>query len=367
MQSLPALWALGTMSGTSMDGVDAALIQTDGHRILEEGHQIFIPYPVGFRQELRALLGQKTASPQSRVLEGKLTHFHMTAIQALQERWGREVDLIGLHGHTISHHPPHTWQLGDGPWLSQQLKIPVVYRFRHNDCAHGGQGAPLVPVYHEALCRALPKPAIILNIGGVANITMIVSEDTMPVAFDTGPGNALMDDCMQRYFQESYDAGGQRARQGVSHQNHIASWLTHSYFAQQPPKSLDRHDFAFVLNDIAHLSPVDQLATLTQFTAHAIIQGIQGVCLGPPATIYVSGGGVHNTLLMDILQQALVPSVVCSIQEIGYSADFLEAQAFAFLAVRRWHHLPISFPTTTGVPHPVTGGDIAGAEYFRYG
>jgi len=263
------------------------------------------------------------------------------------------VDLIGFHGQTISHAPAigHTCQIGDGALLAAMTGIKVVNDFRTADVRAGGQGAPLVPVYHQALGSKLDKPVVFLNIGGVANVTY-VGKDGELIAFDTGPGNALIDDWMLRKSGHKFDAEGKIALSGKVDRVLLNKLLSHPFFSVPAPKSLDRN--AFVSQAWESLSLADGTATLAAFTVHSIVESFKHFP-SPPQQFIVAGGGRHNQFLMQQLQQQLkVP--VSSIDALGLDGDAIEAEAFAYLAVRSIKGLPISFPTTTGVPEPMTGG-----------
>lgn len=348
------LWALGLMSGTSLDGVDAALVRTDGIRVLEFGPFRTEPYDAAFRERLRAVLGGKGDVAG---VERDLTEIHTAAVKALLREAGRkEADLIGFHGHTILHAPEarRTWQIGDGALLARQTGIDVVHDFRSADVAAGGEGAPLAPVYHAALAAALERPLAVLNIGGVANVTWIDGPPSAPdlIAFDTGPGNALVDDWVRRHDGRLYDADGALAAAGRVDTGALAQLLEHDYFGRRPPKSLDRD--AFSTAPVAKLSVPDGAATLTAFTAHAVARAVAHFP-APPRRWLVTGGGRHNRTLMAALAQAL-PGTVAPVEAARWNGDGLEAQAFAYLAVRSLRGLPLSFPGTTGVERPMAGG-----------
>ncbi|MCW5730708.1 MAG: anhydro-N-acetylmuramic acid kinase [Alphaproteobacteria bacterium] len=349
----PAMWALGLMSGTSMDGVDAALIESDGERVRELGPWISRPYPDGFRRRLRAILG---GQGDVAGVERELTEFHALTARELLAAWGRppgQVGVVGFHGHTILHRPEagRTWQIGDGPRLAAALGIDVVNDLRQADVAAGGQGAPLAPVYHRALAHDLPRPLAVLNIGGVANVTVIDRSNGM-LAFDTGPGNALIDDWLLRHTGRAMDEGGAVAAAGRVDTARLARLLDHPYFDRVPPKSLDRDDFS--AQPLAGLSLADGAATLVAFTAAAVQRALVHVA-EPPGRWLVCGGGRHNPALMAALARELgVP--VEPVEAVGWRGDALEAEAFAFMAIRHLLGLPISFPGTTGAPQPMTGG-----------
>jgi anhydro-N-acetylmuramic acid kinase len=357
--------AIGLMSGTSMDGVDIALLETDGERIEAFG-------PVGgreytgeerafFREAVDAAVQIDDRSDRSGILaraEALITEIHADAVDdfLIVNRMPRdEVAVIGFHGQTVLHRPEAqlTVQLGDGQLLADLTGMDVVYDFRAEDMAQGGEGAPFVPVYHRALAdySALPRPAVIVNIGGVANVTFIAEDGTL-LAFDTGPGNALLDDWMMRRLGQPRDENGQLAAKGQADGRRLEAMLAHPFFLRRPPKSLDRN--AFPLSAVEGLSPEDGAATLTAFTAASLICGMAHFPVTPKIFV-LSGGGTRNASLVGALR-TLLPGRIELAEERGWDASAIEAQAFAFLAVRSLRGLPNSFPGTTGVPHPVTGG-----------
>lgn len=347
------LLVIGLMSGTSMDGIDAALLRTDGRIIVETGPASTTPYDPDLRRAIRDTLGGVGAVAEA---ERRLTEAHAEAVSGLlaeAKLSAADVDLIGFHGHTILHRPQEgrTWQIGDGALLSKMTGIDVVCDLRSNDVAHGGEGAPIVPVYHRALSGDLTHPLVIVNIGGVANVTWIGVDDTM-LAFDTGPGNGLLDEWVEANIGEPYDKGGKLAGAGQSHGDRLKRLLDNPYFDQAPPKSLDRIDFD--LTALEGLPAADGAATLVAFTCETIARAKQFF----PAAVeqwLVTGGGRHNPTLMSELASRLGQSVA-PVETVGWNGDALEAQAFAFLAARSLLSLPLTYPGTTGVPAPVTGG-----------
>lgn len=352
------MWILGLMSGTSLDGVDASFLNTDGMTIQDYGPGLVKPFPKALRNRLKDALGAKEQTTAIHQLEHDLTWFHAEVVQELKERARITPALIGFHGQTLYHAPPFTWQIGNGPLLARWTGCPVVYDFRKNDVQAGGQGAPLVPLYHQAIFSQEEQPLAVLNIGGVANLTYIDAKDL--IAFDVGPGGVLMDTWTQQHLGTPFDNQGQWACQGSAQQDKVQQWLQHPYFAQPYPKSLDRETFAYVLRqDLDAFSPVDGAATLIAFTVAAIKKGVSN-CPHPLRTLWVTGGGRHNTYLIERLQQEL-SCAVRLIDEKGIDGDLLEAQAFAFLAARSVKQLPLTFPLTTGVPEPLSGGVYVGA------
>jgi anhydro-N-acetylmuramic acid kinase len=365
------IWrAIGLMSGTSLDGVDAALLHTDGETISGFGPAAYRPY-TGEEQSLlrRALadaadLADREARPGCLTeAERMITHAHAEAVETLLGEnaiAAADIDVVGFHGQTVLHRPERrlTVQIGDGAALAARLRVPVVFDFRAADVAAGGQGAPLVPVFHRALALALnaPHPLAVLNIGGVANVTVIDSVPE-PFACDTGPGNALIDDFLRERTGATRDLDGAAAAAGRVDEDAVARVLLHPFFARRPPKSLDRNDFRAWVNEhvpLATMTVEDGAATLTAITAASITAIRAHVPV--PRTWIVAGGGASNPTLMRMLRERLAPAALQDARAAGWNADALEAQAFAYLAVRSVRGLPLTFPTTTGVSKPMTGG-----------
>lgn len=363
---------LGFMSGTSLDAVDMAVLETDGETIFAFG-------PAGERKlsaRTRTLIEQATAdarvwawgapepasfAPAARAVAEE----HLGAALSFLAEHGlktSDIDLAGFHGQTVWHEPPgrtrpegRTVQLGDASLLAKGLGLPVAHDFRTADVAAGGQGAPLAPVYHDAIRRwsGLEGPVAVLNLGGVGNITLIGEDGTL-TAFDTGPANGMIDLWVQARTDRRLDEGGALARAGAVHHPVVKAYLAHRYFEARGAKSLDRYDFT--LEPVAHLSLEDGAATLTAFAAHAVALGVQ-TCVERPRQIVVGGGGRHNPALLEAIRERVgVP--VAAAEQHGWRGDAIEAEAFAYLAARTARGLPISFPGTTGVPRPMTGGRI---------
>jgi anhydro-N-acetylmuramic acid kinase len=365
------LKVIGLMSGTSLDGVDAALVETDGEDIAIPGAAIGVPYDAEMRALLRTALddAQDVAAgapvPWSiREAERRLTEAHADAVKALLKKADlvpRQVALVGFHGQTILHRPEQrwTWQIGDGALLARLTGIDVVNDFRSADVKAGGQGAPLVPLYHAALVRKAARydlPVVLVNIGGVANVTYIGKDSVL--AFDTGPGNAPIDDWAHKHLGRPVDENGDFARTGKVDDAALNAMLTNKFFDVRPPKSLDRMDFG--IGAVEGLSPQDGAATLTAFTAASIAKA-RAHFADMPNTWIVCGGGRHNRTLMDNLR-AQVNAPVLAAEDAGWNGDFIEAEAFAYLAARSVKGLPLSLPTTTGVPQPTTGGKFHRAQ-----
>jgi len=363
------LTALGLMSGTSLDGVDVALIETDGKLVKSFGPSGYRPYTNAERSLLRRALTEAIHLPQRDARPGVLaeaeravTLAHAEAVAAFtaQNRIRpEEIDIVGFHGQTVLHRPERrlTVQIGDAPALAKVIHIPVMHDFRAADVEAGGQGAPFVPVYHRALAQSLSRegPIAVVNIGGVSNITYIDGNDTL-IACDTGPGNALLDDFMFRSVNQAFDAEGKFAALGQADDAWIRRSLELPFFALPPPKSLDRNDFAAL--KLGDMAPADGAATLTVFTAAAIARIIP-LLPKPPKSWIVCGGGARNLTMLRMLRERVAPATVEAAETLGWSSDAIEAQAFGFLAARGLKGLPLSYPATTGVPMPMTGGVIA--------
>ncbi|MEQ9111196.1 MAG: anhydro-N-acetylmuramic acid kinase [Rhodospirillaceae bacterium] len=358
------LVAIGLMSGTSLDGVDAALIETDGESITTIGPALTVPYLDPFRKKLKEaveIAGATNTESGDHELADELTRIHVDVIRELlsdeqpSSKWARP-DLIGFHGHTVLHRPEQkiTQQIGNPAKLANDIGVPVVYDFRSNDVVNGGQGAPLAPVYHAALLQNEDKPIAVVNIGGIANVTWLGESNHEVIAFDTGPGNALMDAWVERCTGERFDNNGSLAANGAIDQKALTQLLENPYFQLGYPKSLDRSDFS--IKPIIGLSPADGTATLCAFTAQSIISSFS-LCPKLPKKLYVTGGGRHNETLMAEISARSHCSVE-KVDSVGVNGDDLEAQAFAFMAVRSVRGLPLSFKGTTGVSEPLMGGKL---------
>ena len=356
------IWALGAMSGTSLDGVDAAMLQTDGHQILAFGPHAYRPYTDAERSLIRAALGQWPGDPDV----GAAAKVVETAHLELLARF-TGVEVLGFHGQTLAHDPRGrgTHQCGDGALLAQTLGLDTVWDFRSSDVAMGGQGAPLAPFFHHACARHIgaTAPLAILNLGGVGNLTWI--DPTAPgpeaegalLAFDTGPANAPINDMMQARLGLAQDAAGALAATGRADTAILAAFLALPYFMKRPPKSLDRNDFHGLLQAVAALSNADAAATLTAAAAAAVAEGARHFP-APVTRLLVTGGGRHNpTLMAEISRRLLCP--VQPVEAANLNGDMLEAQAFAYLAVRVARGLPTSGPGTTGAFVLVGGGRIS--------
>lgn len=364
------LTAIGLMSGTSLDGVDAAILRTDGEDVIEPGPTLFVPYSrevkVFIRRAVKAAIEGRDAAADIGKAAGEVTLAHVAAVERLLSENGLKgaaIDVIGFHGQTILHRAPkdretggRSWQIGDGAVLARELAIDVVSEFRAADIAAGGEGAPLAPVYHLALVKGLAREGAVavLNLGGVSNATYVPegADETDILAFDCGPGNGLIDEWMELRTGQPMDEDGALARQGKVHTELLRAMLRNPYFARTPPKSLDRYDFK--LDSVLGLSAADGAATLTAFTAAAVRAG-ERFMPSVPALWIVTGGGRRNPALMEALSKALSGKVVPA-EEVGWRGDDLEAECFAYLAVRALNKRPITFPKTTRAPRPLVGG-----------
>jgi anhydro-N-acetylmuramic acid kinase len=368
---------VGLMSGTSLDGVDAAWVETDGERVGQIGPTVTLPYDPALRRDLRRLLElAPTIAPEDPFLldcTARLTDRHAAAVARIALEAARaglpEAELIGFHGQTILHRPirpgdganarGYTWQIGDAQALARTTGLSVAHDFRTADVAAGGQGAPLVPVAHAALAAGLPKPLAVLNLGGVGNVTWLGPEGEL-LAFDTGPANGPLDDWAKRSLGKDYDKNGNLALAGQADGAVLGRLMVHPYLAQKPPKSLDRLDFDRALREAGaqNLSPQDGAATLVAFAAVCVAAAARHFP-EPPLQWLVAGGGRRNPAMMRALS-ATLSEPVRPVEVAGWNGDALEAQCFAVLAARTARGLPISFPGTTGALRPLPGGRVLG-------
>jgi anhydro-N-acetylmuramic acid kinase len=355
------------MSGTSLDGIDVAMLETDGEDVVTRGPAATYPYRPDQQAVLQEALSaarhleERTARPGILAeAEQALTQWHAEAVERFAAETGvalAGIGVIGFHGQTVIHRPERrlTVQLGLGQALARRLGIPVVHDMRAADVAAGGQGAPLVPVYHRALAAGLgERPVAFVNIGGVANMTWIGERGEL-IAFDTGPGNALLNDWCERHTDVAMDRDGAMAARGEVNAKALGQLLNHKFFASAAPKSLDRNAFDATIVD--GLSPEDGAATLTRFTAEAIARSVS-LLPKPPLLWVICGGGRLNPTLMRDLRE-LVQAQVIPAEKLGFNGDSMEAEAWAYLAVRSLKGLPLSFPGTTGVSHPLSGGVLS--------
>lgn len=372
--------AIGLMSGTSMDGIDMAVLRTDGAEIVERGPSGFVAYEAAFRRHIEASLETARAIETRRdrpgdlaELEREITLRHAEAVKGfvsgLPAPFDR-VDLVGFHGQTVLHRPEKalTVQLGDGALLAERAGIDVVHDMRANDMAHGGQGAPLVPAYHVALARSLPPdhrrlPVAFVNVGGISNVTFVL-ETGDPVAFDSGPGNALIDQWVSAHAGIPLDQNGRIASEGGIVEAVAAAYLANPFFDRPGPKSLDRNDFT--LDEAEGMELADGARTLASVTARSIFESARHMPAMPKLWI-LCGGGRKNPHIAGDLAELAAPSGadVIVAEDAGLDGDAMEAEAWAYLAVRSLNGLPLTFPTTTGTRKAVTGGVLVKAPGVR--
>ena len=362
MISPEPIWAIGCMSGTSMDGVDAASVLTDGHEILGFGPTRYRPYDNDEREAIRSAKGCWPGCRQVEDAEAVIIKAHEEILGEFQE-----CELVGFHGHTLAHDPKNrrTHQAGSGQQLADAAGKKVVWDFRTEDMRMGGEGAPLAPFFHFALAQhaGLADPAVFLNIGGVANISWVDTRKIHPeetdalLAFDVGPGNSILDDFVRVHTGQEFDEGGKLASGGKASPEIVDEFLENPFFVQRPPKSLDRDEFSHLLSLVGNIEPKDACATLAECVVRGIVEGCARVP-SEPSCIAVCGGGRKNAALMLGLSKSLKPKIR-PVEAYGLDGDMIEAQAFAFLAVRVLNGLPTSSPTTTGCRAPVVGGRIS--------
>ncbi len=360
MSAYPA-WTIGCMSGTSADGVDAAAIRTDGVGLQEFGQTEFRPYAEDERGVIRAAFGDWAGTPAAQAADAVVTRAHLEVIQ----RFDFDA-VIGFHGQTLAHDPGRgkTHQTGSAAGLAKKLGRTVVGDFRAADMKAGGEGAPLAPFYHFALARHLRmrKPALFLNLGGVANLSWVDPRIAVPesaealIAFDTGPANGPIDDLVSERLGRTHDRNGELADKGNVCGKILERFLRDPYFDRAPPKSLDRDHFRTLVRQVRELDTADGAATLAACVAHSVAAGLRHLPETPPLAV-VCGGGRKNPALMRMLKEIL-PAEVAGVDAFGINGDMLEAQAFGYLAVRALRNLPLSSPSTTGCRRPVSGGRI---------
>jgi len=365
-------WAVGLMTGTVLDGnIDIAMLRTDGERIEEFGPFELVPYEQDFRPLLRVTMQDARdwnfTGPEPEIFahaEKEVSEAQANAVMNFLERHGfkaEDIAAVGFHGQTVLHRAPDgpekgaTRQLGDGVLMAEIVGTSVVFDFRSKDVAAGGQGAPLAPIYHRAMLErvGLLGQAAILNLGGVGNLTFCKG-DTM-IAFDTGPANAPVNDWVRDHLGHEMDRDGATAATGRVDETRLARLLSHPYLTKAYPKSLDRFDF---MSSMANgLSVADGAATLTAFSAGCVAKGLEILPHKPPK-IVVCGGGRRNPVLMKEIETRAGAEVLDA-DALGLRGDAVEAECFAYLAMRSLRGLPISFPETTGAPQPMTGGRVA--------
>jgi anhydro-N-acetylmuramic acid kinase len=378
---MTALRAIGLMSGTSMDGIDVAALETDGETVTRTGPSLFVPYDAELRGRLdaaletaKAIVHREDRPGNLADLERELTLRNASAVRDFLASDGsawRDADIVGYHGQTVLHRPQAgiTVQLGDGALLAEGIGLPVMYDMRANDMKNGGQGAPLVPAYHAARARSLASefakefPVVFVNIGGISNITY-VPRNGDPIAFDTGPGNMLIDIWVAHEAGVSFDEGGAIASSGAIVRTVADAYLKKPFFDAPGPKSLDRKDFSIHLMQGQKLA--DGARTFATIAAEAILRGAEHLPKQPKLWVICGGGRKNPHIVGDLtLLAAKGGARVVVAEEAGLDGDATEAEAWAFLAVRAMRGLPLTFPTTTGCARPVTGGVFTKAKGAR--
>ena len=361
--NLHPLWAIGLESDTAISGVDVALIQTDGVDIFERKAEFSRPYSPTMRDAIAAVLGEKGQQDLTylRQVEEQVTQHHISAVKELldmQDMSPRQIDVIGFSGHTVLNRPAQklSIQIGDAQMMLDAFGIPVVNRFYQTDLASGGQGSPIFPVYYEALARPLEKPLVIFSIGGISSLTYVGANGEL-IAFDVGPGNVLIDKWMQQRLGAEMDFDGLWAAKGQVDERLLSKLMQHPAIIQNPPKALEREDFLPLLTDVEGSSLADGAATLTALTCEALVQACEKYLPEKPIQYIVTGGGAYNPTMVKYLRQHLTAPVKTA-NEIGWNTMCLDAESFAFLAVRSLFGLPFTYPTTTGVEFPLSGGKI---------
>lgn len=361
----PQLTAIGVISGTSMDGIDVSIVTSDGRDAVSFGPGASYPYREATRRDLQALVAdaERALHEPLAEIEAAVTQDHLRAIARFMADHGIDaagVDLVGLHGQTVYHRPElrFTRQLIDGQAVADALAIPTIDRFRQADVAAGGEGAPFAPLYHRALAQALPQPVMVLNLGGVGNVTYIDGETV--IAFDTGPASAILDDFVLRRRGLAYDADGALAASGRVHGDLVAGFMENPYFDRPAPKSLDRNDFHRRAQVVEPLSDEDGAATLAAFTIESLVAALRHVPRAPSRWLVGGGGRLNRHFMVRLGERLGVP--VEPVEAAGWDGDALEAQTFAYLAIRSVKGLVLSLPSTTGVPEPLTGGRLNGVR-----
>lgn len=364
--------AIGLMSGTSMDGIDVALLRTDGNGLVERGAFLSVPYDPQFRTQLKEALEQAKATRQRDERPGRLSDVereltlrHAIAVKEFLDRNGlaaSEVDIVGFHGQTVLHRPDEalTVQIGDGPLLANEIGISVVYDMRANDMVHGGQGAPLVPAYHAALAQGLKQarlPICFVNIGGISNLTYIGADGTI-IAYDSGPGNTLIDQWVEAHAGIPFDQGGMIASEGRIVPDLAERYLDNPFFRSEKRRSLDRNDFLPPSGSEAELA--DGARTLAYVAAASIVRSAGHLPERPTLFIVCGGGRLNKVLMQDLsdLAESQRAEVIAA-EDAGFDGDAMEAEAWAYLAVRSLDRLPLTYPGTTGVREAMTGGIVA--------
>ena len=356
--------AIGLMSGTSVDGIDASIIQSDGEDKLRVLNNDFTAYDKKIISEIKDLKEKINSKKDIETnknlilkIEKDITNLHANAVEKILKKTTTKIDLVGFHGQTIYHNfnEKISKQLGDGELLSKKINLDIIYNFRENDIRNGGQGAPLTPIYHKLLRKKLniELPILFINIGGISNLTYI-SKDEKIISFDSGPGNCLVDEFLQLKSKNKiiYDKDGEIAMRGKCNDIILENYLNNNYFNLQPPKSLDVKDFS--LSMIRGLSVDEAVSTLSEFTVRTIVDGLNFFKEKPKKIILMGGGRKNNYFFENISKKSKIKTI--DINDLTYDGDFIESQAFAYLGIRSKLKKNISYPETTGVTKPCTGG-----------
>ncbi len=360
MNSVHTHCVLGLASGSSLDGINASILTTDGVDIFDIGKTFDIPYDDNLREALRHMHRHfvNMNDDEKCRIENAVTEFHIGAAREILCDY-EGIDLIGLGGHVICHKPKEhiLYQIGDGQKMADDLGVTVVGKFRHADILAGGQGAPLSAIYHAALMQKMDKPIVVIDVGGVTSLTFIGQNGEL-IAFDTGPGNAALNDWVNRHGQMYMDYNGRLGIMGHINDNVLSSLMKHKFLALPPPKATDKNTFDDKLEHLEGLSLEDGAATATAFIAETICKAINDFVPLVPKKIIICGGGAKNPTLVRFLKQRITEGEVCAAEECDLNSMGIEAQAFGFLAVRRLQQMPTSFPFTTGAAQEVIGGEI---------
>jgi len=352
--------AIGLMSGTSLDGVDIALIKTDGEKKIILNNFETYQYSKPLITNMENFINTRKGIKNTNYL---LTKFHADSVLSFLKDNNinyQEIDIIGFHGQTIYHSPNEswTWQLGDGNHLSTLVNIPVVSNFRYRDICLGGQGAPLVGIWHKTLLMNIQNinyPCVFINVGGVSNITYIDNINNTPFSFDIGVGNGPLDLVMQKFFNKSYDVNGKISFNGDINHKSINNILNDPWYKTPPPKSIDKNYLNhLVFNNISNLKPIDQAATLSKLISIQLKEALKFFDKDPKC-LYISGGGAKNIAIMEGFFKDY-NNIISSLDDNNWNADAMEAQAFAYLAVRSIKSLPYTYKIITGVNYPTSGG-----------
>lgn len=355
---------IGLASDTSIFGVDAAILETDGADIFKKGTAISRPYSEELKEEIRSILGEKGQLNPVRLkqVEDKVTRHHIETVQSLLERADKsplQIDVIGFSGHTVLHRPSSkiSIQIGDAKKLRDTFNIPVATRFYQTDMAAGGQGSPIFPTFFDAMTREMKKPLAVVSVSGVTSITFLGEFGEMK-AFDVGPGNVLIDLWMRERMGAEMDFDGLWAAKGTIDKRLLAKMMKFPAIVKAPPKGLDRDEFYPILQDVEGSTIADGAATLTALTVFSVLEAAKKHLPYEPDTWIITGGGAKNPSIVKLFRQNLQGKTVLTATEAGWDITTLEAQGFAFLAARTLFGLPITFPQTTGVELPLTGGVV---------